>query len=245
MNIHYPADSSTKTVADLYRLGPDDLPTWRSNMVGSLNGAVEIDDLSKGLSSEADRRVFWILRAYADAVIIGASTAISEGYTSIAPLTPDLISLRNTGDAPILVVVTKDPTKLEGSNLIQSDREIILVTSSSARANVTALADSFKVQPKVLVVGTEEPDIGEARIELERVGLRHAVLEGGPRFLGLCLMASVIDEIALTIAPILAKNQFAGFLGPSNALPTTKLKLESLIEDNGSLLTRYKIDKKE
>ena len=60
--------------------GPDGRPWLRANMVSSLDGAAWHEGRSKPLSSEADMRIFGVLRGLADAVIVGAETVRKEGY---------------------------------------------------------------------------------------------------------------------------------------------------------------------
>ncbi|MBP8539299.1 dihydrofolate reductase family protein, partial [Streptomyces sp. MK37H] len=52
----------------------------RANMVSSLDGAAHHDGRSKPLSSDADMRIFGVLRGLADAVVVGAETVRREGY---------------------------------------------------------------------------------------------------------------------------------------------------------------------
>ncbi|GAA3358218.1 hypothetical protein GCM10017744_031900 [Streptomyces antimycoticus] len=52
----------------------------RANMVSSLDGAAHHDGRSKPLSSDADMRIFGVLRGLADAVVVGAETVRLEGY---------------------------------------------------------------------------------------------------------------------------------------------------------------------
>lgn len=50
------------------------------NMVQSLNGATTTQGLSEGLSSPADRKIFWLLRSLADYILVGAGTVRLENY---------------------------------------------------------------------------------------------------------------------------------------------------------------------
>ena len=58
----------------------------RVNFVTSLDGAVSVDGLSAGLSGEADKEVFRLLRRDCDALLVGAGTFRAENYR---PLTLD------------------------------------------------------------------------------------------------------------------------------------------------------------
>ncbi|MCI0387024.1 dihydrofolate reductase family protein, partial [Streptomyces sp. CNQ085] len=55
-------------------------PWLRGNMVASLDGAAHHGGRSQPLSSDADMRIFGVLRALADAVVVGAETVRREGY---------------------------------------------------------------------------------------------------------------------------------------------------------------------
>lgn len=241
MNIIFPQHTPHVTLDDLYRLDDHSRSTWRSNLVTGINGAIEIDNISKRLSGKGDRQVFSLIRAYADGVMVGANTAIAEGYTSIPPLPENLIKLRQKGDAPVLIVASDNPIKLKSSRLIKSDREIIIVTSKRARTDVADVVKEFTALPKVIFAGNDRLDLRHAKRELENLGIMHVVLEGGPNFLGSCLKASLIEEIAISIAPIIAPNRFGGFLGPALDLPVEDIILKSVVEDNGTLILLYQL----
>ncbi|MGH3325075.1 MAG: pyrimidine reductase family protein, partial [Streptomyces sp.] len=65
---------SIDALAEAYAY-PDGGEVWlRANMVSSLDGAAHHEGRSQPLSSEADMRVFGVLRGLADAVVVGAET---------------------------------------------------------------------------------------------------------------------------------------------------------------------------
>ena len=49
-------------------------------MVAALDGAARLEGKSQPLSSDADMRIFGVLRALADVVVVGAETVRQEGY---------------------------------------------------------------------------------------------------------------------------------------------------------------------
>ncbi|MBC8091356.1 MAG: dihydrofolate reductase family protein, partial [Pseudonocardia sp.] len=89
---------------------PADLarPFVRVNFVASLDGAVSVDGRSGGLGTDADKRVFGLLRELAEVVLVGAGTARAEDYRGARKNT------RGRGTPPPVVVVTGsadlDPT---------------------------------------------------------------------------------------------------------------------------------------
>ncbi|HET8970455.1 MAG TPA: dihydrofolate reductase family protein, partial [Candidatus Nanopelagicales bacterium] len=61
-----------------------DRPWLRTNMVSTADGAARsVEGSSRGISSDADRRVFGRLRRMADVVLAGAGTVRHEGYGPI------------------------------------------------------------------------------------------------------------------------------------------------------------------
>ena len=62
-----------------------DGPWLRANMVSSVDGAATLAGASAGLSSDADRRVFALLRALSDVILAGAATARQERYKPARP----------------------------------------------------------------------------------------------------------------------------------------------------------------
>lgn len=69
--------ASLESLAAVYAY-PDQVnrgrPWLRANMVAGLDGGARLDGLSEGLSSSADKRIFGVLRALADVVLVGAET---------------------------------------------------------------------------------------------------------------------------------------------------------------------------
>src|SRR5215475_13143633 len=58
-------------------------PGLRMNFVSSIDGAVEVDGYSRGLSNATDQQILHTLRVHTDAVMVGAGTLRHEGYGPI------------------------------------------------------------------------------------------------------------------------------------------------------------------
>src|SRR6478672_11033193 len=83
---------------------PPRLPWLRLNFVSTVDGAVDgADGKSGSINTEADHRVFRVLREIADVVVVGAGTVRAEGYR---PNPKPLVVVTRSGDLP--------PTLLEG-----------------------------------------------------------------------------------------------------------------------------------
>ena len=101
---HPPADE------DLLALYAAPSTPWtRANMVTTLDGrATGADGRSGSINSEADKRVFSVLRALASVVVVGAGTVRSEGYRRLRGPERFREHRRRTGlpEHPVLAVVT-------------------------------------------------------------------------------------------------------------------------------------------
>ena len=75
-----PSCRDSPDLAALYAY-PDG-PWLRANMVSSADGAANLDGASAPLSSDTDRRLFALLRALCDVIVVGAATVRTEHYTA-------------------------------------------------------------------------------------------------------------------------------------------------------------------
>lgn len=224
-------------------------PSWlRANFVATLDGAVELDGVSGGLGAPADREVFVALRAQADAVMVGASTARAENYGP-AWLRADARARRTTrGQAalPSVVLVTASGHIDPSSRLFTEHRDdqpdpppVLVVTCEKAGAEGI---DDLRRSATVLVCGDDEVDLVGARVALAERGLARIVCEGGPTLLGSLLGAGVLDELCLTHSPMLAGPGHPTLLGvgldPAQA--PARFELTGLAEADGMLFARYR-----
>jgi riboflavin biosynthesis pyrimidine reductase len=215
-------------------------PWLRANMVSSADGAAHLDGKTRGLSSEADRHLFALLRTLADVILVGAATARVERYAPVRPheLWPDLRPGR-TPTPPIAVVSARldlDPASKLIAAAPPSARTIV-ITTAQAPADRRAALDG---PAEVIVAGQESVDLKAAVDALAQRGHRRMLAEGGPHLLAQIATAGLLDELCLTIGPLLAgpgaTRILAGMLSESPPLPLT---LAHVLEDNGCLFCRY------
>ena len=231
-----PLPQDAAGLADAYRVAPG--RHLRVDFVTALDGAISVDGRSGGLGSDGDRRVFRTLRALSDAVLVGAGTAAAEGYR---PVLPDAAvgRLRSELGRPSVmpVVVASRRASLSPDDQLVTGAVVptVLVTCAAADAGRRAALAAAGVQ--VLVCGDDDVDLPAALDALADRGLEQLVCEGGPALLVAALRAGVVDELDLTIAPLLVGG------GPGllpTALPSpTRARLQQVLEDDGVLFTRY------
>jgi riboflavin biosynthesis pyrimidine reductase len=214
-------------------------PSVRANFVTSLDGAVHVDGYSKGLSGDADRAVFSILRRHADAVLVGAGTLRQEGYHALR-LTQENSAWRvaqSLSAQPTLVIVSASLDLDPGhDSLTGAPVRPIVFTHGGAdpgrREALERVAD-------VLVLGGSEVDLTAGLAELRRRGLAQILCEGGPKLFGDLVAADLVDELCLTISPVLAGPGPDRIIGGSAMAAPRGMRPIQIIEADGALLTRY------
>ena len=232
------ADDLVAAVADIYAY-PDRL--WvKANFVASIDGAISADGKSAGLSGLADRLVFTVLRSLADVVVAGAGTVRAERYRQAQP--GELWQRLRAGrpPAPPIAVVTRR-LELDLSRRLFGRgpglaRTIVL---TSELAGEDRLAEAARVAD-VVVAGPETVSAKAIVDALAARGHRRILVEGGPMLLGQLVAEGMLDELCLTVSPMLEGGHAASRLTARRG-PTAPaaMRLATLLEDDGFLLSRY------
>ena len=216
-------------------------PWVRANFVTTLDGAATGSDGRSGsINTGADREVFGLLRALADVVLVGAGTARIEGYRPIAarPQWHDMRARTGRKDNPVLAVVSRSAQlppllrePLEGAG------EVLLLTCERAPEAALEQARRDLGADKVIVRGVDGVDLDATVNELASRGLTRMLCEGGPHLMHDLVAAGHLDELCLTIAPIIVAGDHTRITaGPSIV---EHLVPRVLIESEGTVLGRW------
>ncbi|HLH57698.1 MAG TPA: dihydrofolate reductase family protein [Streptosporangiaceae bacterium] len=241
----YPQDAAAGRGAPVSPAAASD-PVWlRANFVASVDGAATLRGRSRGLSGPADRMVFALLRSLADVIVVGAATARAERYLPVRPHEVRAgLRAGRTATPPIAVVSRRldlEPDAPLLSAAPTGARTIVITTGLAPEDRRAALA----TRADVIVAGDETVDLKAALDALAARGHRRLLTEGGPHLLGEFLKAGLLDELCLTVSPLLAgpgPGRIIASLGldddavPGDGVPLT---LGHLLEDEGFLLCRY------
>jgi riboflavin biosynthesis pyrimidine reductase len=206
------------------------VPSVRVNFVSSTDGAVTVDGRSGGLGTAADKAVFGLLRRLADVVLVGAGTVRAERYGGARRPT------RGRSTPPPIAVVTGSADLDPQSRLFTDTRvpPLILTTEKAPAERRRALAAAGG---EVVVLPRLTPDVLLA--ELGGRGLNRVLCEGGPSLLGVLQAADAVDELCLTVSPLLVAGD-AGRIahGPPGSPPRAMTLVGALLADD-TLLLRY------
>ena len=192
----------------------------RANMISSIDGAASgATGLSGSLNNAADHRVFAMLRAEADAVLVGAGTAAAEGYGPV--------------EVPIVVVSRRGRLP---AGLHQAPAGQVLLATCGAAPGLAQVRAAIGDE-HVLVHGEDTVDLAGVVDDLEARGLAHVVCEGGPHLLGDLLTAGLVQEVCLTTAPLWVGGDAPRVVAAGRLDRPAELGL--LLEEDGSLFARW------
>ena len=212
----------------------------RVNFVASADGAASLDGVSAGLSSPADKRVFSLLRGLADVVLVGAGTARDEGYGPARP-SPERRERRvAAGMSPgAVIAVVTGSLDLDLTSALFTDGQTrpVVITSASSdgarRAEVARVAD-------VIVAGDAHVDLPAAVEALAARGLSRVLCEGGPGLFSRVAAAGLVDELCLTVAPLLAGPDLPRISGGTDRWDAAReLVLAHVLREDDWLFLRY------
>lgn len=198
-------------------------PWLRVNMIATLDGAATgASGKSGSINNPADKRVFDTLRDLADAIVVGAGTARTEGY--------------GPADLPIVLVSRRGAVP----DLLRGAEPGAVLMATTANADGLGEARGLLGADHVLTLGDDDVDLRALKERLVERGLVDLLSEGGPSLLGAMLAQGAVDELTATVVPrLLAGDHPRIVTGPPLDVP---LSLQSLLEEDGTLLGRWWVD---
>lgn len=191
-----------------------DEPRLYANFVSTIDGVVAIPSIPRSNAlvsgdSEADRVVMGVLRAFADVVLIGAGTLVSspEGtwlpdrvYPPGAEAFAELRRGRGRREKPEIAILTGHGSVDPTHPVLESGAVLLTSTLGADRlrgavpgaSTILSLGDEVTIDPRRAVDAL-----------LDR-GHRTILSEAGPHTFGSLVGADLVDELFLTISPLLA-----------------------------------------
>jgi riboflavin biosynthesis pyrimidine reductase len=230
-------------------------PRVYANFVSSLDGVVAIPGVMQSnrliaAASEADRFVMGLLRACADAVLVGAGTlsaaprtlwTAEHAYPPAAELYARLRRQRDRPPQPTLAVLSGNGS-VDAGHPGLAGRTLILTSGPGAARLGRRLPRSATIVP----IGCTPALEPAAAVQALRAGGHELILcEGGPTVFGSLLAARLVDELFLTISPLLAgragQRPRPGLVENAEFLPTRSIagRLLSMRRSQSHLFARY------
>jgi len=256
------APPATALPAELARLHDGDLGLAEeclfANFVVTVDGAVSIPGMRGANTfiagdSDADRFLMGLLRAFADAVLIGAGVlkASPRGTWRAAEIYPRAATAYAALRADLGLAAVPEVAVLSGRGSIDPAHPLFaagaLVLTSDAGA--TRVSGQLPDATTVLTLG-DSPTLDPRSVVglLRDRGHRRILCEAGPHTFGELLAADVVDELFLTRSPLLVGDAGTGtrlgLVEGSDLLPGGRhARLLSVRRHGSHLFQRYALER--
>jgi riboflavin biosynthesis pyrimidine reductase len=207
------------------------------NMVSTIDGRAQVRGRTGELGEEADLEMLLELRALADAVLIGTGTLRVEGYARLVGAEVRRARREAAGLSadPTAVLLSRGLDLPWDAGLFAAPEQPVLVyTSASAEGEVPETAAPVEV--------VRLPDATPTAVlaDLRDRGVAALLSEGGPTLNSALLGAGLVDELFLTIAPVLTGEPEAIRIVEGDPLPAPlRGRPVWVLRARGELFLRY------
>lgn len=221
---------------------PSEGPWTRVTMLRALDGGVAgPDGRSRSISSDIDREVLGEVRRLSDAVVVGATTVRQEPYGPLKadPGAAEERKRLGLSEAPVMVIVSGS-LDLPWSEDMFGDSFHTPIVATTEAAPEEAMNEARK-HAELLVLPGEELRAADLVAALHERGLRRLICEGGPGLLAAFAADDVIDEVDLTVAPMMPTTVIGSEPGDLGTVPG--FSLAGLMLHDSFLFARYLRDR--
>jgi riboflavin biosynthesis pyrimidine reductase len=214
---------------------PADRPFVYLNFVSTVDGRAARDGRTNALGSEADLELLLELRVLSDAVLIGTGTLRAEGYDRLVRGEPRRARRVANGLAedPLAVVLTRRFDVPWEAGLFQAPEQRVLVYTG-------AEGSAPDLPAAVEVIRLTDPRPAAALADLRERGVRALLCEGGPTLFGALLADGGVDELFLTLSPLITGDEDEPNIvaGGRLAIPP-EMQLRWVLRAGDELFLRY------
>jgi riboflavin biosynthesis pyrimidine reductase len=227
-------------------------PRVYANFVETIDGVVAMPDVPRSNAivadeSEPDRFLMGLLRALADVVVVGSGTLLAapkgtwradKVYPAAADSFAELRRRLGKREHPAVAIVTAGGSFDPGHPVLESGA-IVLTTAAYAAEVVVPPASEV-----VAVNDGDWVDPAAALAALRERGHEHVLSEGGPTLFTSMVAAGLVDELFLTVSPLLAGSAGVKRLSLADGaelLPDTRVeaRILSIRRHESHLFLRY------
>ncbi len=217
-------------------------PRTLLNMVATVDGRASLGGRSGTISSPADQALFHGLRSAVDGVLVGAGTVRTERYGRLIRAQSDrrLRVERGLPEEPLACIV---------SGRLALSKDIPLLREPEARVVILTASAASLPAPGAQVDYVRTPgaqlDLPAALGELaSRFAVQSLLCEGGPHLAREMLAAGLLDELFLSVSPLLAGGEPAGgealrILAGAELEPPVEVELLGALRSGSHLFLRY------
>lgn len=210
------------------------------NAAMSIDGKISTRKNDSAISSKLDLVRVHKLRSTVDGIMIGISTVLGDDpmlnvrYSTTATKNPTRIIIDSKARIPL------NSRIIESSNKIQT---IIAVTHNASSRKIKEIQ---KRGAQVLVYGNGKVNLRNLFQQLEKMGLKKIIVEGGGEINWSVLKLGLVNELVVTISPVVIGGRDAKTLvegkGFTNISDGIKMKLSNtIIQNKNEIVLFYKL----
>ena len=210
------------------------------NAAMSIDGKISTRKNDSAISSKLDLVRVHKLRSTVDGIVIGISTVLEDDpmlnvrYSTTGMKNPTRIIIDSKARIPL------NSRIIDSSNKIQT---IIAVTHNASSRKINEIQ---KKGAQVLVYGNGKVNLRNLFQQLEKMGLKKIIVEGGGEINWSVLRLGLVNELVVTISPVVIGGRDAKTLvegkGFTNISDGIKMKLSNtIIQNKNEIVLFYKL----
>lgn len=214
----------------------------RANMIASLDGGATDAGRAAGLAGAGDRALFSRMRQEADVVLVGASTVRIENYSGAQMSLAQRQERQCRGQAelpPIAIVTHHAEFEHDAKIFTRTEVPPLILTTRDAVDEASARFSSVAEVIDASGGHTDRVDLTVVLQHFAERKLLRVLSEGGPGMIGLLVEHGLLDELCVTIAPILVGGHAPRIATGEGEAHTRMRRSHLLTDDDGYLYTRY------
>jgi 2,5-diamino-6-(ribosylamino)-4(3H)-pyrimidinone 5'-phosphate reductase len=191
------------------------------------------------ISSRLDLLRVHKLRSSVDAILVGISTVLLDN-----PLLTVRLIKPNKGSNPVRVVVDSHARIPIESRILKTAHRIETIVFVSERADDIKIRSIRNTGAMVIMAGAETVDLSDALLDLNKMGFKNILVEGGGEINWSLLSLGVVSELIVTISPKIVGGRSAITLvegdGYEKISQAINMELKKVLsEKNGEVVLFY------
>jgi len=202
----------------------------------ALDGKIATKSGDSRISSDRDLKLLHRMRAESDAVMVGVGTQLKDN--------PLLTVRRVKGRSPIRIIIDSR-VRTPANSRIFSTRDGRIIVAVSNRAPTTRVNKLEQVGAEIIQCGTQRVNLKKLLAKLHANGVNRVLLEGGGRLNWSMLSGGLVDEVMVTVAPIIIGGERAVTLvegmGTRKIDGAIKLSLKNTERNGSELVLHYDV----
>lgn len=206
----------------------------------SIDGKISTIKNDSAISSKLDLVRVHKLRSTVDGIMIGISTVLGDD-----PMLNVRYSATGTKNPTRIIIDSKARIPLN-SRIIESSNKIQTIIAVTHNASSRKIKEIQKKGAQVLVYGNGKVNLRNLFQQLEKMGLKKIIVEGGGEINWSVLKLGLVNELVVTISPVVIGGRDAKTLvegkGFTNISDGIKMKLSNkIIQNENEIILFYKL----